>query len=407
LPSTSEPGVIRAADLGRRFELRDAYSRSLKDLLLRKPRPPRRELWALRHVDLAISPGETFGIVGRNGSGKSTLLKLLAGIFGPSEGTLEVQGRVGSLLEVGAGFHPEFTGTENVYLNASVFGIPHAYVDEHIAEIIEFAELEQFADQPVKTYSSGMYTRLGFSVAMHIEPNVLLLDEVLAVGDESFQQKCFGKIFEFKHRGGTIVFVSHDPSAVERLCDRAILLDHGQVEMAGTAEEVLLAYHRALTNRPAPAVKPTLTAGFGAVTIELVQSVGADGLTRDAFLERESACFVIILSATDPTVARVTVTIRDQAGQALTVATHPAVDIAHRPTSIKLHSHPLPVREGRFHLDLRVEAYDGSRTLAEAEHAAEFGVFPNDPAGGGPVFWNTAWELPAAAATPEPTATAD
>src|SRR4026207_244900 len=208
------------------FKIRLSQNRSLKEMILRRQLPRTRELWALEDVNLDVHPGEAFGIVGANGSGKSTLLKLLAGIFSPSTGELQVGGRVGSLIEIGAGFHPEFTGVENVYLNAAIYGLKRSYVDEHLDQIIDFAELEQFRDVPVRTYSSGMYMRLGFSVAMHVQPDILLLDEVLAVGDEAFQQKCFGRIGDFKRAGGTIVFVSHDPGAVERICDRAIMLEH-------------------------------------------------------------------------------------------------------------------------------------------------------------------------------------
>ena len=203
-------GEIRGRGLGRVFQIRLTKSRSLKETILRRELPRTRELRALQDVDVHVDPGEAFGIVGPNGSGKSTLLKLIAGIFAPTTGELEVGGRVGSMIELGAGFHPEFTGVENVYLNAAIYGLKRSYVDEHLDEIIRFAELEAFADVPVRAYSSGMYMRLGFSVAMHVNPNVLLLDEVLAVGDEAFQQKCFVKIGEFKQRGGTIVFVSHD-----------------------------------------------------------------------------------------------------------------------------------------------------------------------------------------------------
>src|SRR5947208_11316593 len=219
------PGQIRGRGLSRKFVIRLSQGRSLKETILRRNLPQSRELWALQDVDLDISPGEAFGIVGRNGSGKSTLLKLLAHIYAPSSGELSVGGRVGSLIEIGAGFHPEFTGVENVYLNGAIYGLKRSYIDEHLDEIISFAELQAFKDVPVRTYSSGMYMRLGFSVAMHVRPNVLLLDEVLAVGDEAFQQKCFGRIWDFKRAGGTIVFVSHDPGTVERLCERAMLLD--------------------------------------------------------------------------------------------------------------------------------------------------------------------------------------
>jgi len=242
-------GAIHGRGLSREFILRDQRARSLKEVLITRQRPQRRHLWALRDVDIDVLPGESFGIVGANGSGKSTLLKLIAGIYPPSDGELRIGGRVGSLLEIGAGFHPDFTGSENVYLNAAIHGIPRGYVDEHLPEILDFAELADFADMPVRTYSSGMFMRLGFSVAMHVNPNVLLLDEILAVGDESFQQKCFGRVWDYRRAGGTIVFVSHDATSVERICDRAILLEHGEVVDQGPPEEVFRTYHRRLATR--------------------------------------------------------------------------------------------------------------------------------------------------------------
>ena len=185
-------------------------------------------MWALRDVSLRVEPGEAVGLIGRNGSGKTTLLRLVSGIIKPTSGRVGVGGRVGSLLELGAGFHPDFTGRENVYLNGSIYGLKRRYIREQMDEIVAFAELERFIDLPVRTYSSGMYMRLGFAIAAHLQADVLLLDEVFAVGDEEFQRKCFGKIFEFKQRGGTIVFVSHDAAAVERLCERAVLLRAGR-----------------------------------------------------------------------------------------------------------------------------------------------------------------------------------
>jgi ABC-type polysaccharide/polyol phosphate transport system ATPase subunit len=237
-------GQIRARNLGRRFEIRTGGRRSLKEALLLRPAPKKQVLWALRHLDLDVNPGETLGVVGKNGSGKSTLLSLIARIFAPSEGSFEVGGEVGSLLELGAGFHPEFTGIENVYLNAAIHGLEQKYVTDQLEEIIGFAELEEFAHMPVKTYSSGMYVRLGFSVAVHVRPDVLLVDEVLAVGDTGFQHKCYEKISEFKERGGTLVFVSHDLAAVENICDRAILLERGRVLEQGSPERVLRIYQR-------------------------------------------------------------------------------------------------------------------------------------------------------------------
>lgn len=196
------PGRIEAVDLGRQFRVATGQGRSLKATLLRREAAVLHEFWALRHVNLEIEPGETFGIVGRNGSGKSTFLKMLARIYGPSEGSCRVGGRMSSLLELGAGFHPEFNAVENIFLAGSVYGIPKNELKKDVDEIIAFAELEQFAFQPIKTYSSGMFMRLGFSVAMHVRPDVLLLDEVLAVGDERFIQKCLGRIAQYRREGG-------------------------------------------------------------------------------------------------------------------------------------------------------------------------------------------------------------
>src|SRR5438067_5437480 len=284
--ATIEKGRIRAQDASRVFTLNVVKERSLKETILRRQLSPKRELWALRDVDFQVEHGETFGIVGQNGSGKSTLLKLIAGVFAPSSGTIEVGGRVGSLIEIGAGFHPEFTGVENVYLSAAIHGLSRSYVDEHLEEIIEFAELEEFADVPVKTYSTGMYMRLGFSVAMNVLPDVLLLDEVLAVGDEAFQHKCFGKIWDFKRGGGTMVFVSHDPSVVERLCDRPLLLEQRRVVERGSAGEVVRAYHRRLAaRRPGVTTERVLGRSTGSCQIHEVRAVAGDQSIRDRFME--------------------------------------------------------------------------------------------------------------------------
>src|SRR5258706_7708856 len=242
-----KPGQIVVDRVSRRFRVSGSAGRTLKDIFVARGRVPVTEVWALRNVSLHAEPGEALGLVGRNGSGKTTLLRIVSGIIKPSSGDVAVGGRIGSLLELGAGFHPDFTGRENVYLNGSIHGLTRARVREVMDEIVAFAELEKFIDLPVRTYSSGMFMRLGFSVAAHIQSDVLLLDEVFAVGDESFQRKCFGKIAEFKNRGGTILFVSHDAQAVERLCDRAGLLRQGEVAFDGETREAIAAYRRLLS----------------------------------------------------------------------------------------------------------------------------------------------------------------
>ncbi len=195
-------------------------------------------IWALRHVSFEVRRGEVVGVIGRNGAGKSTLLKILSRITEPTEGTAEIQGRVGSLLEVGTGFHAELTGRENVYLNGAILGMKKAEIDRRFDEIIAFAEVEQFVDTPVKHYSSGMYLRLAFSVAAHLEPEILLVDEVLAVGDLEFQKKCIGKISDVARGGRTVLFVSHNMVAVQRLCSRALLLERGRLAAVGSVGEV-------------------------------------------------------------------------------------------------------------------------------------------------------------------------
>jgi ABC-type polysaccharide/polyol phosphate transport system ATPase subunit len=200
------------------------------------------ELWALRDVTLELARGRMVGIVGSNGSGKSTLLKVLGGILKPTGGEVAVRGRVSALIELGAGFHPEFTGRENIYINGVLLGLSRAEIRARFDEIVGFAGLEAFVDSPVKTYSSGMYMRLGFAIAVTVDPDILLIDEVLAVGDEAFQHRCVGKIQEFKARGKTIVLVSHDLGSIERLCDEAVWLDGGCLRAHGETREVVGRY---------------------------------------------------------------------------------------------------------------------------------------------------------------------
>src|SRR5512139_4004878 len=197
---------------------------------------------ALNGVSFAVRHGCTFGIVGRNGSGKSTALKLVAGITKPTTGTVTVQGRISALIELGAGFHPEISGRENVFINGIMLGLTKREITRRFDEIVEFAELEDFIDAPVKTYSSGMYVRLGFAVAIHVDPDVLLVDEVLAVGDQSFTHKCLDKIGEFRRRGKTIVLVTHSLGLVEKMCDEALWLRHGRLQDQGDPKRTVDAY---------------------------------------------------------------------------------------------------------------------------------------------------------------------
>jgi len=210
--------------------------------LFRRNNRSREEFWALRDVSFTVEQGETVGIIGPNGAGKSTLLKLAARVIEPTSGRITVRGRVGALLELGAGFHPDLTGRENIYLNGSILGLSRAEIHRRLDDIIGFAELERFIDVPVKHYSSGMYVRLGFSVAVHTDPEILLVDEVLAVGDQVFQFKCLQRIAEMQKSGVSILFVSHNLETVQRLCGRAIWLENGQVRSLGPSSQVIEEY---------------------------------------------------------------------------------------------------------------------------------------------------------------------
>lgn len=215
------------------------------------------DFWALKDVSFDVPRGQALGIIGHNGAGKSTVLKLLSRITTPTFGEIMINGRLSALIEVGSGFHPELTGRENVYLNGSILGMMRREITEKLDSIVSFAELKQFIDTPVKRYSSGMYVRLGFSIAAHLNPDILLLDEVLAVGDAAFQQKCIERITELKKSGKTIVFISHDLRAVEKLCDRVILLRKGKVEADGNPEETIALYQSVSQQLGGPAAAST------------------------------------------------------------------------------------------------------------------------------------------------------
>ena len=243
----TEPAIALrdVTKLYRRYAYRRQFS-TLKSALLKgslaSELEPREVLRAVDGVSLEVAPGRTIGLIGRNGSGKSTLLKLVAGITKPTTGTLHVRGRISALIELGAGFHPEISGRENIFINGVMLGLTKREIAERFDEIVEFAEIEDFIDSPVKTYSSGMYMRLGFAVAVHVDPDVLLIDEVLAVGDEGFSLKCLDKFADFRRRGKTIVLVTHGLSLVERYCDEAVWVDAGRIRGHGDPRQVVHAY---------------------------------------------------------------------------------------------------------------------------------------------------------------------
>lgn len=248
---------IRVEALSKRYEIYAQPADRLKQMILPRLQramrhPPRayfKEFWALRDVSFDVRRGETVGIVGRNGSGKSTLLQMICGTLTPTLGSISVHGRIAALLELGAGFNPEFTGKENVRLSGLLYGLSEEELRERYQAILDFAEIDDFIDQPVKTYSSGMYVRLAFAVAINVSPDVLVIDEALSVGDEAFQRKCFARIDAIRDAGAAILFVSHSAGTVIEQCDRAILLDHGELIARGTPKFVVSRYHKLLYSR--------------------------------------------------------------------------------------------------------------------------------------------------------------
>ena len=235
--------AIKVDHVYKSFNIYYDRANTLKERMLffaRNKRKEKREV--LKDINLDIKKGETVALIGVNGSGKSTLLKLMTQIIFPNKGTIETRGKLTSLLELGAGFHPDFAGRENIYFNSSIFGLTRKEIDERLDQIIEFSELQDFIDNPVRTYSSGMYMRLAFSVAINVDADILLIDEILSVGDQHFQEKCFNKMRELKKEGKTMVFVTHSMDSVKNLCDRAVWLSDGVVRLDGNTDEVVDAY---------------------------------------------------------------------------------------------------------------------------------------------------------------------
>ena len=391
-------GEIAVEGVARRFRVHAREARTLKDLFVQRGRTAATDVWALRDVSVHVGGGEAVGLIGRNGSGKTTLLRLIAGIIKPTAGHIRTAGRIGSLLELGAGFHMDFTGRENVFLNGAIQGLPRSEIRRRFDEIVAFAELENAIDRPVRTYSSGMTMRLGFAIAAFLDADILLLDEVFAVGDEAFQRKCFGRIFAFKERGGTIVFVSHDASAVERLCERSVFLEAGHVAFDGPTREAVTRYRRALADDANPAERGVGLRewGSGEAAISSVGLVGQEGADRLQFLSGEPFDLRVSVDADGIPPPRLQLELRDDAGTL--VAGH-AVDLrslgwtsGNGRGDVRFHIGSLPLADGRFHLRLGLTDESGDHVYHWLDDALAFVVYPGDDARGVVRFEGT-WML--------------
>jgi ABC-type polysaccharide/polyol phosphate transport system ATPase subunit len=393
------PGEIRVDHASRHFRVYPQPVRTLKEVVLARNGAKATDVRAVVDVSLSVDPGEAVGLIGRNGSGKTTLLSLIAGIIKPTSGRAEAGGRVASLLALGAGFHPDFTGRENVYLNGSIYGLKRAQIRGLMDEIVAFAELERFIDLPVRTYSSGMYMRLGFAVAAHIQADVLLLDEVFAVGDEEFQRKCFGKIYEFKQRGGTIVFVSHDASSVERLCERAVLLRDGRVELDGSTQEAIARYHKLLADERDPEESAAGLREYGSGEVRIVEArlLGPEGEERLQLAAGEPLTVELRIAAREAVPAPVvSLELRDEAGLLLASARQDTAELGWEEAPgervLRFAVERPPLADGRFRLRFELGDRTGRHLYHWLDDGVRFVVYPGETVRG-PVLLSGSWSL--------------
>ncbi len=369
--------AISVQGVGKEFRRYREKATSVKARVTRFRRTSANTFWALRDVSIDIEEGQTLGLIGPNGSGKTTLLKIVAGILRPTEGQVVTRGRIAALLALGAGFHPELTGRENVYLNASILGLTRQQTDRIFDDIVAFAELEDFIDSQVKFYSSGMYVRLGFAVAVNVDPAILLVDEVLAVGDEGFQRKCLDRVATFQEEGRTIVFVTHNADQVLKVCHRAVMLEHGRIREQGDPKEVVREFRLVMA-------KKDLAYGWDTGTKE-IEIIGADlfgegGQAREWYAPGDELTIQMDLKANVPMVENpvVSFAIHDQ-GNRLVYGTNtdwrgvffPRFEGKHR---VQFVLKSLPFVEGRFYVTLGVHARDSSRVYHVQEQHYAFVV---------------------------------
>ena len=407
--------AIRVEGLGKRYRLgsarpdnnlTEALRAAARRVVRRAPAAP--EFWALQDVSFEVQPGEVVGVIGRNGAGKSTLLKVLSRITEPTAGYVDVTGRVGSLLEVGTGFHPELTGRENIYLNGSILGMRRAEIRARFDEIVEFAEIERFLETPVKRYSSGMSVRLAFAVAAHLEPEILLVDEVLAVGDAAFQRKSLGKMTEVASQGRTVVFVSHNLAIIQALCQRGVLLERGEVVADGAVKPTIDQYLSALESAASDDLLERTDRdrrGYYDTKLRRVEIRDESGGPPDVVVSGQPVTIAVDVTDHVPSL-ECRLTIADSLGQALTTMDSEIsapVDMRDSGPGTRLECKlaSLPLLPGRYRIDVLLKA---GRHIQDGLQAAGFfdvqpGVIegrPVPPSGAeGSIVLPHAWHLPA------------
>ena len=386
---STQPNAVEIADLSKRFRRHLDQRTSLKERIFRGRPKNIEDFWAVRDVSIDIPQGSTYGLIGHNGSGKSTLLKMIAGIYRPTSGTITTHGRVAALIEIGAGFHPEMTGRENIKLNGTILGLSSREIEAATEEIIDFSGLRPFINDPVKHYSSGMYVRLGFAVAVHMKPDVLLVDEVLAVGDEEFQRKCLDHISNLRKSGTTIIIVSHSLGQIEGMCDEATWLDHGEQKATGIPSEVSAAYiqhvnaEEAKRNPNIVAERPDDHGGprAGDQSIRIRRAAITDTAGHPINHAETDAAFDIRidLTALQPTLGpNVRVALQHESGPLITMFSNhrAAVDFGtvEGDNTVTLRVPDNPLLPGRYKVHIDIFDHTGSRTLDTWSEAVEFAV---------------------------------
>ena len=379
-------------DVRKRFRLVHERNATIKAMVMRgMKRVIYEEFWALDGVSFDITEGATFGLIGKNGSGKSTLLKCMAKIYQPDAGSITINGKMSALLELGAGFHPELSGRENVYLNGSILGLSRRDIDLRFDDIVEFAGLERFIDHPVKNYSSGMFVRLGFSVAINVEPEVLLVDEVLAVGDETFQRRCMERFAQFRSEGRTIVVVTHSLDTVRNICDQAAWLDHGVLRSVGAAGSVVGDYLAELDGQRAGA-DATRYDSERASIVDAEMSLDGIGPTTTA-LSGAPLELLVHLDRRSPEPIRLELTIHRADGIHISGARMTLPPGNPGPTTARYRVESLDLRAGDYILSVEVTDDHSTETLAKLADAVAFSV-AGEPDGSGLVSLGGTWADP-------------
>jgi ABC-type polysaccharide/polyol phosphate transport system ATPase subunit len=378
--------AIEVKNVSKKFKLYHDKSQTLKErLLFRKRNKKFEELWVLKNISFSLYKGEAVGIVGENGSGKSTMLKLLSRIIFPDSGEVTVKGRVSSLIELGAGFHPDMSGRENIYTNAAIFGLTKKEIDARLQDIIDFSELQAFIDSPVRTYSSGMYMRLAFSVAIHVSADILLIDEILAVGDSAFQQKCFERLLDIKAAGTTIIIVSHSLAQIERICDRSIWLFDGEIKTEGPPTEVHAQY-MAYMAKKFDAVSTHRHPEMGAI---LGVTLKCEGQLREDFRYGENVQVCIDLRLTTELPSLVEVYLQNTQGVLLTAK---GADIPPNATQAVLTLYGIPLMQGEYCINILMHTTERI-PIDRKESAATLSITwppPNEP---GAAYITSRWDF--------------